>query len=131
MDRLGMTRYWLESAKRDSVTMDKLFRMEEYTWSLFMGQLVLEKVIKALYTQNVDQNAPRIHDLARLALLAKVEVPDEELDNLDTISTFNVNTRYPDEKLSFYQTCTAEYASRYLGIIRRLYQWMLSLVREI
>ncbi len=128
MDRNEMTCYWIDLAQRDLATMEKLFTMEEFTWSLFMGQLVLEKMLKALYAQNVDQSVPRIHDLARLAILAKIEVPEDELDNLDTISTFNMNARYPDEKLSFYKTCTPEYASQYFEIIGRLYLWMMSLI---
>ncbi len=130
MNRKDITRYWLESAGMDLVTMEKLLALDEYTWSLFMGQLVLEKVLKALYAQNVDQNVPRIHDLARLAILAKIEVPEHELDHLDTISTFNMNARYPDVKLSFHRTCTPEYATDYVTIIKRLYLWMLSLTKE-
>ena len=81
--------------------MSKLYAREEYPWSLFPGQLVLEKTLKALYTQNVDVEVPRIHDLGRLAVLAQIEVPAVDLDFLYTISTFNQNTRYPDIKYSF------------------------------
>lgn len=103
MERNELIQYWLQSATKDLQTMQKLFSMEEYSWSLFLGQLVLEKTLKALFTQNVGTEVPRIHDLGRLAKLSQIEVSPEDLDYFDTISTFNLNTRYPDIKLSFYR----------------------------
>lgn len=109
--------------------MDKLFNMEEYPWSLFIGQLVIEKVLKALYTQNIDNNVPKIHDLSRLALLAHIELSKADLDALDIVSSFNMNTRYPDIKLSFYKICTKEYTTTNIDIIRGLYACLLSLIK--
>jgi len=130
MEKKDLINYWLESAKMDYATMEKLYQMEEYPWSLFLGQLVLEKALKAIYSQNIDSNAPRIHDLSRLAIAAKIEVPQKDKDNLDVISMFNLNTRYPDAKLSFYRKCTKEYTTKYIDIIKGLYQWLTSLVEQ-
>ncbi|WP_150112227.1 HEPN domain-containing protein [Desulfonatronovibrio hydrogenovorans] len=41
--------YWLESAEHDLDTADSLFYSEKYDWCLFMGHLVLEKALKAVY----------------------------------------------------------------------------------
>lgn len=129
MKKKELIDYWLESAKMDYITMDKLFNMEEYPWSLFIGQLVIEKVLKALYTQNIDNNVPKIHDLSRLALLAHIELSKADLDALDIVSSFNMNTRYPDIKLSFYKICTKEYTTKNIEIIRDLYACLLSLIK--
>jgi HEPN domain-containing protein len=129
MEKIELIRYWLDSAGMDYRTMEKLYQTEEYPWSLFIGQLVIEKTLKAVYTQNVDNDVPRIHDLSRLAISAKIELSQSDLDNLDVLSSFNMNTRYPDAKLSFYQTCTQEYTTVYIGIIKDIYKWLLSLVK--
>lgn len=129
MERMELIQYWLESADKDSMTMEKLYAMEEYPWALFLGQLVLEKTLKAIYTQNVDFEVPRIHDLVRLAVLAQIEVPQAEIESMDIISSFNLNTRYPDFKLSFHNQCTKEFTAQYMGIIRSLHQWLQSLIK--
>lgn len=128
MEKKELIRYWLESASSDYATMEKLYQMEEFAWSLFLGQLVLEKTLKAPYTKNVGHDAPRIHDLSRLASLAKQSLTQDQIDQLDIISSFNLNTRYPDVKLSFYKKCTKEFTTNYLDIIRGYYQWLLSII---
>ena len=128
MEKNELIRYWLESAQKDFITMEKLYQMDELPWSLFLGQLVLEKTLKAIYTQNVGHDSPRIHDLSRLALLVGLELTEDKIDQLDIISSFNLNTRYPDIKLGFYKQCTAEFTTHYLQIIRDYYQWLLSII---
>lgn len=41
--------YWLESAEHDLETSDTLFQADKYDWSLFIGHLVLEKLLKAVF----------------------------------------------------------------------------------
>jgi HEPN domain-containing protein len=43
--------YWVESAEKDFKTMNDLFQTKNYSWSLFMGHLVIEKLLKALYVK--------------------------------------------------------------------------------
>ncbi len=129
MNKDELTRYWLESAKMDYSTMDKLLQMKEYPWSLFIGQLVIEKVLKAIYTKKFGKDVPRLHDLSRLAVLSKIEISQSQLDILDVISSFNMNARYPDVKMTFYKTCTEEYTTKQLAIIKDVYQWLLSLIK--
>jgi hypothetical protein len=44
-----------------------LYEKKHYTWSLFIGHLVIEKLLKALYTQKFSNNPPYTHDLYRLS----------------------------------------------------------------
>ena len=41
--------------------------------------------------------------------MAKVEFDDPTLEFMDAVNTFNISTRYPDEKLKFYKMCTHEF----------------------
>ncbi len=50
--------YWIKNSDRDYQAMIHLFEKKHYTWSLFIGHLVLEKLLKALYTQNFSVNPP-------------------------------------------------------------------------
>ncbi|SHD76262.1 HEPN domain-containing protein [Schnuerera ultunensis] len=74
-----------------------------------MGHLVIEKPLKAIYVKNVDNNPPRIHNLLRLAEKAQIYTTEEQKDILDLVTTFNINTRYPDYKQSFYKKCDYDF----------------------
>lgn len=118
--------YWRESAAYDLNTMEHLFQSGDYHWSLFMGHLVIEKMLKGLFVKSSnDINPPRSHDLSLLALRAGIALADEFYDTLDRITTYNINTRYPDYKMAFYKKCTKDFSQSALDEIRELYQWLL------
>jgi HEPN domain-containing protein len=47
--------YWLKSAEHDLKTAQSLFKSGKYDWCLFIGHLVLEKTLKALFV-NANEN---------------------------------------------------------------------------
>ena len=57
----------------------------------------MEKMLKAMYVKNVGKLPPRIHDIVRMADMANVEFDEPTLEFMDSINTFNISTRYPDE----------------------------------
>ena len=98
MQNYEIVQYWYRSSQENLESMHRLFVANEYSWSLFLGHLALEKLLKAIYTQNHDADVPRIHDLKRLAQQAGLELTDETSKKLDTITLFNLNAIYPDYK---------------------------------
>ncbi len=117
--------YWTTSAQHDLSVAETLFQNGKYDWCLFLAHLVLEKSLKALYVQNIGKMAPRIHDLVRMAHLAKIELEEEILEFLDAVNTFNISTRYPDEKLKFYKLCTEEFTETHFTQIKEIYKCLL------
>lgn len=104
MDKEELINYWVISSESDFRTMKNLYNSKDYHWSLFIGHLVIEKLLKATYIRNTDSNnPPRSHDLLLLAEKSGVETNDQQKDSLDLITTFNISARYPDYKNSFYQ----------------------------
>ena len=75
--------------------------------------------------KNVGEIPPRIHDLVRLADMAKIKLDDDTLEFLDAVNTFNISTRYPDEKLKFYKTCTHEFTNEQFKRIKGIYKCLL------
>lgn len=130
MKKEDLIRYWIETSEQDYVTMHNLYESKDYHWSLFMGHLVIEKLLKAIYIKNVDTNPPRIHDLLRLADKAKISTTEEQKDLLDLITTFNINARYPDYKRRFYKKCTYEYTTENIKKIKELRLWLLSILKK-
>ena len=71
--------YWINSANHDLDVAETLFQSGKYDWCLYIAHLVLEKTLKALYVKNVGKLPPRIHDLVRLANMARIEFAEETL----------------------------------------------------
>jgi HEPN domain-containing protein len=86
LNREEIIQYWITGADSDYQTMVHLYESKDYHWSLFMGHLVLEKIFKAIYVQNVDRDVSRTHDLLRLSQRSKLDLTDEQKDLLDLIT---------------------------------------------
>jgi HEPN domain-containing protein len=67
MEKEELQKFWVESSDRDNLTMHHLFENEDYHWSLFMGHLVIEKLLKAYLVKSFGIQPPHIHNLLRLA----------------------------------------------------------------
>lgn len=125
MDKNRQTIYWINSAKHDLDVAETLFSAGKYDWCLFIAHLVLEKTLKSLYVQNRESIPPRIHDLVRLAKLADIELDEDTSEFLDSVNTFNISTRYPDEKMRFYSLCTQEFTAENFRQIKEIQKWLL------
>lgn len=79
--------------------MKHLFQKKDYHWSLFIGHLVVEKLLKAYYVKNIDNNPPYIHNLLRLAEKSGLEPTKDQKHFLITVTTFNISARYDDYKM--------------------------------
>jgi HEPN domain-containing protein len=101
-----------------------LYSSKYYPWSLFVGHLVIEKLLKAYCAQKQGTDSPRIHDLLRLAQIAGLELSDERKDMLDTLTTFNISARYPDFKNAFRDRCTNEFTQARIKEIKELRRWL-------
>lgn len=117
--------YWKESAERDFKTMGNLLHSGDNSWALFLGHLVLEKLIKAHFVKAHLSRAIFTHDLLRLATAANLELTDQQKDWLDEISTFNINARYDSYKQDFYKRCTNEFTHVCSERIKELRAWLI------
>lgn len=116
--------YWKVTSLEDYNTMIDLYNSKTYHWSLFMGHISTEKLLKAYYVRIKKKHAPPIHNLYRLAEISDIEITDEYADWLDTITLFNINARYNDFKREFFKQCTREYTDLWIGRIKLLKEWI-------
>ncbi|MBM4176906.1 MAG: HEPN domain-containing protein [Ignavibacteria bacterium] len=119
-------KYWCESAKHDLDSAFAIFSSERYDWSLFVGHLALEKLLKALWIKNNDDIIPpRIPNLVKLAEDANFKLSDAEKLFLFEVNDFNIETRYPDKKFDFYKKCNKGFAEDYLTRIKEFFDCIL------
>ncbi len=125
MDKRQHIEYWLNSAEHDLDVGETLFQNRKYDWCLFIGHLVIEKVLKAFYVRDTDESPPWIHNLVRLAENTTLSLSDEQKQFLMEINRFNIEARYPDYKRDFYKLCTREFTEEYFTKIKEMYKWLL------
>lgn len=128
MDKQAAVTYWVETSDRDYQTMKTLFGTGDYPWALFIGHLVLEKLLKAIYVKKMETEPPHIHDLVRLAEKCHLAVDEETLNKLELITRFNLNVRYPDYQQEIYKICTREFSSEVLQSIDEMRSWLQRLI---
>ena len=126
MNDAELMKYWFESAVRDYETMQVLYENKKNTWCLFIGHLVIEKLLKGLYAKNNPDNpiAPKIHNLILLSQKAHLEVPNEVREKIQIINTFNISARYDDYKRSFDEKCTDEFTKKQVENIKEVQKWL-------
>ena len=101
MTREELVNFWIESSDRDFNSMQNMFKNKVYDWSLYVGHLVIEKLLKAYYIKNVDTKHPFIHNLLRLAEKSNLAITEEQKKILIRITTFNLRVKYHDYKRNF------------------------------
>ncbi len=130
MNREEIIQYWIESSDGDFKTMKNLFKTKDYTWSLFMGHLVIEKLIKACYVKNNDTNIPFSHNLIYLSNKTGINLDEKTSNVLSDLTTFNIAARYDDYKSEFKKICTRAYAEKYIAEIGKLRKWLKEQIKK-
>ena len=126
MNNLDLMKFWIDSADEDYDTMIYMKNGKKNSWSLFLGHLVIEKLLKALYAKNNPDNpiAPKTHNLILLSQKANLQVPIEIREKIQVINTFNISARYDDYKKSFIEKCTDEYTDEQIKNIDEVRKWL-------
>ena len=114
LDKDKLIKHWIDSSDDDFETMLAMFESKRLVWSLFIGHLMIEKLLKAYYVKVKSDYPPFIHNLLRLAETAGLKLPDNKKEQLVTITAFNINARYDDYKMSFKKQCTPEFTSEWI-----------------
>ena len=119
-----IVKHWIETSDDDYNTMLTLYNSKSYGWALFLGHILTEKLLKALYVKRFKEHAPYTHNLYRLGELIGLEMTDEYADWLDEITSFNLNARYDDYNKEFYKLSTPGYTKNWIEKIKNIRTWI-------
>ena len=120
--------HWVESSDEDYKTMLDLFHTKNYGWALFIGHLVIEKLLKAYYVKIHENYPPMLHDLRRIGERAGIVFDDDKMIIVETISQFNIRARYDDYRRNFYKLCTPGYTATWIENIKEIRQWIKTML---
>jgi len=66
----------------------------------------------------------------RLAEGAGMELSETRITQLITVTAYNLESRYPDEKRSFREKCTEDFTKNELSAIKELFVWLKSMLKS-
>lgn len=127
-DKDRIINLWIGSSENDFKAMNDLYQTKNNNWALFMGHLVIEKLLKALYVKSKSEYAPMTHDLRRICEKADINLDMSQQILLDSISRFNIKARYDDYKESFYQLCTDSFTTEWINKIKDCRLWIKTML---
>lgn len=130
MTKGEIIKFWIESSDKDYESMLNMYKIKEYSYALFVGHLVIEKLLKALYVKNNGINIPRIHDLEKLSNSAGLRLTEKHANELQDITKFNIGIRYDDYKNTFYKKCTEKFTKENIKSINGLRKWLKKKITE-
>jgi HEPN domain-containing protein len=130
IDKDKLIKFWIDGSDDDFETMMVMYDSKRFGWSLFIGHLMVEKLLKAYYIQVKSDYPPFIHNLLRLAELSELKLQEDKREQLATITAFNINTRYDDYKMSFKKQCTPEFTANWINKLKDLRTWIKTLILQ-
>lgn len=128
MTKEEIIEFWSKSSDKDYKVMDTLFAKGHNVWALFIGHLVIEKLLKAYYVKQINTNVPYTHDLTKIVELSSLQLSEDQKDFLDEVTTFNIKARYPDYKNRFKKKATKGFTEKYLIKIKGFRSWLKKII---
>lgn len=86
---------WLDQSSYDFETAKAMLETGRYLYVAFMCQQAVEKLLKAFICEKTGKMPPYVHNLTTLSEHLGLALSDEQLDLLDILSKYYLNTRYP------------------------------------
>jgi len=127
-DKVRMMKYWIDSSDDDFEAMLTLFDNNHYSWSLFIGHLMIEKLLKALFVNKYDNYPPVIHNLLELAENCNIVLTEEQREFFMTLTDFKAKALYDDSIMSFQKTCTPDFAAIWIQNLLIQRKWIKQLI---
>lgn len=126
------TGYWTNLAADDLDSAEIMLEKKKFLQSGFYCHQTIEKILKAYYWYNREQDPPYTHNLMKLAEAGGlVELLTEERKRLmDILMPLNIEARYPDNKIALLKTLTQSRSTEIYRQTKEMFLWMRSLIEK-
>ena len=106
------TKEWIIQADFDIETAEFMFQGGRYFYAVFMCHLSLEKALKGIYCEKLQDVPPKVHNIVFLINKTGINQPEALGKFIVKLNEANIATRYPEslEKLqkAYTKTITSE-----------------------
>ncbi len=115
---------WLKQADYDFDTAEFMCAGGRYFYAVFMCHLALEKAMKGLYQQKLQETPPKTHNL--IYLLDRIGLrPDRDKGSAITrLNEANITTRYTDDIDGLQSNYTQEITTHILAQTKEILEWI-------
>ena len=103
--------HWLNAAERDEKPMEVLFETGSYIQAMFMGQMYIEKICKAVWVKNNDGKLPpRMDNFIKLLDGKDTGLTETDMSFLDTLIQYQSYGMDAEYDIALQEKTTKEFA---------------------
>lgn len=114
--------YWRDGSVEDWQVAQELIDNGRMRHGLFFAHLSLEKLLKAHVCRHIQDLAPKLHNLSRLAEMTTLSLSQDQISVLAKMNEFNIEGRYPDSLAALPST---ERVADYLSRAEEMHRWLM------
>ncbi|MDE6444933.1 MAG: HEPN domain-containing protein [Muribaculaceae bacterium] len=120
--------YWTDMAEYDLETAKAMLVTKRYLYVGFMCHQVIEKILKAYWSNVLDEPPLKIHSLSRLADKTGIdeEMTEEQRDLIDVLEPLNIEARYPSYKERLMKSLSEDRCVQIIDKTEKLLSWIKS-----
>lgn len=120
------TEEWLRAMRYDEETADVLLKNKRYIYSVFLSVQMIEKALKAIWSEERDHYPPHSHNLIKLAKLLNIwkEFSDEQRKFVAYINPMYIAIRYPDAHVAVEDSLDHQEAEDILNRAKEVCSWL-------
>lgn len=120
--------YWIEMSDYDFDTAKAMFETKRYLYVAFMCHQTIEKILKAYWSNTLEEPPLKIHSLSRLAEKSGLDkdMSEEQTDFIDELEPLNIEARYPSYKERLMRSLTDERCRDLIEKTDKLRIWIKS-----
>lgn len=122
------TTYWVEMSDYDFETANAMLATKRYLYVGFMCHQVIEKILKAYWSNVLEEPPLKIHTLSRLAERTGLdkEMNEAHLEIIDALEPLNIEARYPSYKERLLRSLNDTRCKELIAQTDNLRQWIKS-----
>jgi len=131
MNKKEKVKYWVDIANYDFDTADVMLKSKRYLYVVFMCQQAIEKIIKAIYIEQLDLEPPRSHNLYYILKKTNIIIDEETITFLNLLSAHYIRNRYPDYKEKLSQKLNKQKAKEFFNKTEEIFNWLKSQIISV
>ena len=120
--------YWIEMSDYDFDTAKAMLETKRYLYVAFMCHQTVEKILKAYWSNVLEEPPLKIHSLSRLAEKSGLDkdMSEEQTDFIDELEPLNIEARYPTYKERLMKSLTSDRCKELIEQTDKLRTWIKS-----
>lgn len=122
------TNNWLILAEKELKLAEFSLKANEPIGIIYHLHACLEKLLKGIY-EETKGNPPKVHSLKKLAIdCCNIQIKDKEQKLLDLLDKAFIDSRYPDDVVSFEGKYNIASCSDLITQVKEIVKWLKSLI---